>query len=343
MSGKKNVLLVGVTGSGKSSLGNLLLGFEAFKVGDSACGETVEGSVATSASGEFCVGDTQGLNDPNDSQVLVRNRITNVISKYSEGIDVFLVVVRMERFVASTSDALRYLFEGVLGTSAYANCIIVFTQSEAKYVQLSTKTQAQIDWLKPEKQVDTLQALIKQVSGRVVFVANPPIHPDDDEKQTARNQDLRSLSYLELAQTIRQFRPVRPYLSAEVVRAQEEHKRQLQLKETQERQAREAREAKERAMLEQARQQAYEEHLRQLRLQEEHRHQLRLQEERLHQQRLQEERQRELRLQKEQANKYRMGCGRCFPTLGLPAERKLVIYGRVIIVADRYCPNCNFR
>jgi len=269
MNGQKNVLLVGVTGSGKSSLGNLLLDSEVFRVGDSAIGETetVEDSVATSVSGEFCVGDTQGLNDPNDSQVLVRSRITNVVKKFSKGIDVFLVVVRMERFVASTSEALSFLFEGILGTSAYANCILVFTQCAAKYVEHSTKAQAQLDWLKTERQVDTLQALINKVSGRVVFVANPPINPDDDEKTKARNQELRNLSYMELAQAIRQFRPDRPFLDAE---AQEEHKRQLQLNEEQERQASEAREAQERVMPEPARQKGYfEEHQHRLRLLEE--------------------------------------------------------------------------
>ncbi|CAE7222999.1 CACNA1G [Symbiodinium sp. KB8] len=125
------LVLVGVTGDGKSSTGNALCGQAVFPVSGGLHSETQELAHADYLrSGSFWrIIDTVGLNDTGLSQKEVLDRFSTFAEAAAEGISVFLFVVRWGRFKPEHDEALA-AFAANCGETALRHTMLVFTHCE---------------------------------------------------------------------------------------------------------------------------------------------------------------------------------------------------------------------
>lgn len=125
---RQTVVLVGVTGDGKSSTGNTLCNSDIFSVSDGFKSETQEVAHADYLQGGsfWRVIDTIGLHDTDLSQKDVLGRFSAFAERAADGIDAFLFVARWGRFKPE-HDAALAAFVANCGRTALQHTIIVFT------------------------------------------------------------------------------------------------------------------------------------------------------------------------------------------------------------------------
>ena len=128
---RQTVVLVGVTGDGKSSTGNTLCGSEAFKVSGGLASETQELAHADylHRASFWRVIDTVGLQDTGLKQKEVLDRFSAFSNSAAEGIDVFLFVVKWGRFKPEHDEALA-AFAMNCGEEALRHTMLVFSHCE---------------------------------------------------------------------------------------------------------------------------------------------------------------------------------------------------------------------
>ncbi|KAL8612099.1 hypothetical protein ACOMHN_013978 [Nucella lapillus] len=122
------LVLLGKTGSGKSSLGNSLLGLEAFTVARGMCSGTDRCQFAlTSWRGiGLQVTDTPGVCDTHRSEVEVLREVGKSLVVASPGPHVILMVLRCDRrFTQEEYDAYLSL-KGLFGADICQHMIVVF-------------------------------------------------------------------------------------------------------------------------------------------------------------------------------------------------------------------------
>ena len=128
-SDRRTVVLVGVTGDGKSSTGNTLAAQDAFRVaaGFSSATQTVEHQDYFYRGGRcWRVIDTIGLHDTGLAAGEVMVRFSAFADRAIGGIDCFLFVVRWGRWKPE-HDAALGAFVRNAGESALAHTVLVFT------------------------------------------------------------------------------------------------------------------------------------------------------------------------------------------------------------------------
>lgn len=129
---RRTVVLVGPTGHGKSSAGNLLLQRAAFKSGRSACSVTSEATMATSDDGSLSAVDTVGLFDTRMGDGAVLEELSRCVSLARDtGVHAILLVFRADvRFTRAEIQALEAL-EALFGSSFWRHAVAVFTYGDA--------------------------------------------------------------------------------------------------------------------------------------------------------------------------------------------------------------------
>mmetsp|Transcript_125768 Transcript_125768/g.402556 ORF Transcript_125768/g.402556 Transcript_125768/m.402556 type:complete len:566 (-) Transcript_125768:217-1914(-) len=194
------VMMFGMTGAGKSSLGNLIAGSDVFEAADDTASVTNLDSVMRyeAADGSIVLMDTIGLGDTEIDQDQVVSSIRDVALSAPLGIDVLLFVMRNARITDDAIARLIYVTEYLWGQECLLNLYIVVTFANRYLVRKDEalqwiERQAEINW-----RFKHIYNLVGNNPNRFVFVDNPdPLceEPGVAERQAAsRNIMLKTLA-----------------------------------------------------------------------------------------------------------------------------------------------------
>lgn len=196
------VMLFGMTGAGKSSLGNLIAGQDIFMSGDTTKSVTRMDSVLRyeAADGSLVVLDTVGLGETEMGQEEVAMGIRDVCLSAPSGIDMIVYVMKLGRITNQCLARLIYVTQYLWGNESLLNLYVVVTCAP-RYLQ---SQEAGVEWIHAQAEQDVrfqhLFMLVGRNPSRFVFVENPPI--EKKSKWAREIEEKRALSYRSLFQNL---------------------------------------------------------------------------------------------------------------------------------------------
>lgn len=235
----KCVLLFGKTGSGKSSLGNLLLNWPFFDTGDSLSSITNDVSVKRGAAvdGSLVVLDTPGFCDTSLTQDEVVKSIRDIAveaqSGPNGGIDLLFFIMKKERFTAQEHEVFLFIINYLFGPECIDNLYVVVSHAQKLAVDEARAER----WLQDQVEGSAKFADVYDAVGRnprkFLFVENPDVcnADDSDEERNFSNKQQRARE--KLLSLVQSFR-LPPYRHDLIKLAQEAYNRHLAAQKEQE-------------------------------------------------------------------------------------------------------------
>lgn len=191
--GHLTVMMFGMTGAGKSALGNLIANQSVFVAADDTSSVTNLDSVLRydAPDGSLVLLDTIGLGDTEIDQDKVIANIRDVALSAPRGVDVLLFVMRHARITDDAIARLIYVTEYLWGQDCLLNLYVVVTFASKYLVRPDEakqwiERQAEINW-----RFKHIYNLVDNNANRFIFVDNPDIQseePNIDERQGASRE-----------------------------------------------------------------------------------------------------------------------------------------------------------
>jgi len=186
---KLTVMMFGMTGAGKSSLGNLMADGQIFEAGDDTASVTNTDSIMKyeAEDGALVLLDTIGLGDTEINQEKVVSSIRDVALSAPNGVDCLFYVMRNARITDDAISRLIYVTEYLWGDDSLMNLYIVVTDA-SKYAK---NRKAGEEWIQRQVEINWrfkhIYGIVGKNSGRFLFIDNPD--PSSGELQIEERRE----------------------------------------------------------------------------------------------------------------------------------------------------------
>lgn len=175
------VMMFGMTGAGKSALGNLMAGHDFFTSGNDSASVTKKQSVMRYEAPDesLVVLDTIGLGDTTLDQEKVVQSICDSALSAPNGVDAVFFVLKFGRITDEMIARLIYVTQYLWGSECLLNLYVIVTHAP-KYVR--DRKEAEV-WINRQNEINWrfrhIFSLVGNNSNRIIFVDNPD--PEDGE------------------------------------------------------------------------------------------------------------------------------------------------------------------